>query len=199
MNYIELGPAIYQYSFPENLANDLINVFENEDKVIWNKSSIGSGVQEQEIRTSQEYNFEQEMPISAGRVKQEFIKSVDHYCEIFDLTIMQDEGLTLLRYSGSNKYDFHADSDWRMYRVLSGLIYLNPQDYEGGETYFKHFDLSVHPEKPSIVLFPSNYAYLHAAMPVTKGKKYILVTWANDLPTGFSHRIMNNIAASVGR
>jgi predicted 2-oxoglutarate/Fe(II)-dependent dioxygenase YbiX len=199
MQYTELAPGIYQYVFPESLAKDLVNIFETDERVDWNKSAIGHGVQEQEIRTSQEYSFEQEMPISAGRVKQEFVKCVDHYCKVFDLSIMQDEGLSLLKYSGEGKYDFHADADWRMYRVLSGLIYLNPQDYEGGETYFKHFDLSVHPDKPSIVLFPSNYVYLHCAKPVTSGIKYILVTWGNDLPPGFSHRIMNNIAASVGR
>jgi predicted 2-oxoglutarate/Fe(II)-dependent dioxygenase YbiX len=200
MEYVELGTCIYQYEFPKDLAKDLVNIFETDQKIDWNKSSISNrAIQDQEIRTSQEFFFEREMPISSSLVKEYFIKSVDHYCEQFNLSITQDEGLNLLRYSGTNKYDFHTDGDWTMYRVLSGLIYLNPQDYEGGETYFKNFDLSIHPESPAIVLFPSNYAYLHAAMPVTKGTKYILVTWGNDLPPGFSNRIMVNIAASVGR
>lgn len=200
MKSLILGPAISQYEFPEDFAKDLINIFENDSRVNWKKSATGhEGNTNQDIRTSQEFSFEHEMPISAGMVKEIFVKAVDDYCKNYDLSIMQDEGLTLLKYSGLEKYDFHTDASWTLYRVLSGLIYLNPQDYEGGETYFKNFDLSIHPEKPSIVLFPSNYAYLHAAMPVTKGKKYIMVTWANDLPPGFSNRIMGNIAASVGR
>lgn len=200
MDYVELAPCVFQYDFPINLAKDLVNVFENDERVFWNKSNVGNADNpEQEIRTSQEFPFEHQMPVSAGMVKDLFIKAVDHYCEVNDLIITQDEGINLLKYSGPSKYDFHADAAWNMYRVLSGLIYLNPADYEGGETYFKNFDLSVHPENPAIVLFPSNYAYIHAAMPVTKGTKYIFVTWANDLPPGFNHRILQNIAASVGR
>jgi predicted 2-oxoglutarate/Fe(II)-dependent dioxygenase YbiX len=200
MKYKKLAPAIYQYEFSEKLAKDLVKVFEEDESISWNKS--GTGVHndiQQEIRTSQQFMFETEMPISASLVKDKFVGAVDHYCSEFKLSITQDEGLMLLKYSGEGKYDFHTDTDWTMYRVLSGLIYLNPQEYEGGETYFKHFDISVHPEKPSIVLFPSNYAYLHAAMPVTKGTKYIFVTWGNDLPPGFSNRLMINVAASVGR
>lgn len=199
MQYKEIGPAIYQYDFPENLAQDLINLFETDDRVEWDKSAIGHGHKDQEIRTSQEFAFEHHMPITAGRVKDVFIPCVDHYCEKHDLNITQDEGFNLLKYEGGHsKYDFHTDASWTMYRVLSALIYLNPQEYEGGETYFKHFDLSVHPEKPAVVLFPSNYAYLHSAKPVTKGKKYIFVTWANDLPPGMSYQILRNIAMSVG-
>ena len=199
MQYKEIGPAIYQYDFPENLAQDLINLFETDDRVEWDKSAIGHGHKDQEIRTSQEFAFEHHMPITAGRVKDIFIPCVDHYCEKHDLNITQDEGFNLLKYEGGHsKYDFHADASWTMYRVLSALIYLNPQEYEGGETYFKHFDLSVHPEKPAVVLFPSNYAYLHSAKPVIKGKKYIFVTWANDLPPGMSYQILRNIAMSVG-
>lgn len=198
MDHIELGPAIYQYEFSKMLAKDLVNLFETDKNINFIKSGVGVGNnKEQEIRTSEEYSFEEQLPISASMVKKKFVECVDDYCSKFDLRITQDEGLGLLKYSGEGKYDFHADSDWTMYRVLSALIYLNPQDYEGGETYFKHFDLSVHPEEPAIVLFPSNYAYLHSAMPVTKGTKYILVTWANDLPVTISNRVMNNIAASL--
>jgi len=183
MSPIELGPAILQYEFPENIAKDLVHMFDTDERIIWNKSGVGpNGIQEQEIRTSKEFAFEREMPISAAMVKELFVSAVDDYCQKFNLIITQDEGLNLLKYTGGEKYDFHADGNWQMYRVLSGLIYLNPKDYEGGNTYFKYFDLSVHPENPAIVLFPSNYAYTHSAMPVTKGAKYILVTWTNDLP-----------------
>lgn len=200
MSPIELGPAILQYEFPERIASDLVSVFETDDRIVWNKSGVGSHAnQNQEIRTSKEYPFEHEMPISASMVKELFISAVDDYCNRFDLIITQDEGLNLLKYTGGEKYDFHADGNWQMYRVLSGLIYLNPSDYKGGETYFKYFDLSVHPKSPAIVLFPSNYAYTHAAMPVTEGTKYILVTWTNDLPPGFTHRVLDQIAAATGR
>lgn len=200
MLYKEIGPAIFQYEFSPSLAKDLVSLFNEISESDWSKSGIGVSVDKnQEIRTSLEYGFEGEMPISAQKVKEHFIPCVDHYALEFNIAISQDEGLNLLKYNDNgSKYDFHSDGSWQMYRTLSGLIYLNPQEYEGGETYFKYFDLSVHPENPSIVLFPSNHAYLHAAMPVTKGTKYVLVTWMNDMPRGFVPTILPNIAALTG-
>ena len=192
-----LAPGVERYDFPEELAQDIIKMLEKDTTISWDRSLTGFG-NENEMRTSQQLNFESEVPFAAAKVRDVFVKCVNDYIERYDIKITQDEGLTLLKYSESKKYDYHADSDWTMYRTLSALIYLNPQAYEGGETHFKLFDLSVKPEKPSIVLFPSNYAYLHAAMPVIKGTKYVFVTWMNDLPPGFAPIIIANIAGSVG-
>lgn len=200
MDFKILGPAVYQYPFSKDFAQDLVHMFETDDREEWKQSGIGvNSNQNQNMRTSVEYPFQDLMPISAEKVKQIFVSCVDHYCQNFETPVVQDEGFNLLKYEESiGKYDYHSDASWQMYRTVSGLIYLNPQDYEGGETYFKHFDLSIHPEEPAIVLFPSNYAYLHAAMPVTNGTKYVLVTWMNDMPRGFSAAILTNIAMSVG-
>lgn len=198
MNKKVLAPAVVQYDFPEKLAKELVQMFEDDYNINWSRSLVSHHGQENEVRTSQQFQFEMEMPIASSRVKPIFVEAVNQYIEEFNIKITQDEGLTLLRYSESNKYDYHIDADWAIYRVASALIYLNPQEYEGGETHFNLIDLKIKPEKPSIVLFPSNYAYSHAAMPVTKGTKYIFVTWMNDLPGGFSPNILSNLAASVG-
>lgn len=199
MKFTTLAPAIDMFEFPETLAKDLLHLFKIDERVIWKKSGVGiSGVTEQDIRTSQEFPFEQEMPISAQKVKEVFVSCVDNYTERMNIPVTQDEGLNLLKYTKGGKYNYHSDGDWTLYRTVSGLIYLNPTEYEGGETHFKYFDLSVKPDYPAIVLFPSNYAYVHSAMPVISGEKYIFVTWMNDLPPGFSRNIMSNIAISVG-
>lgn len=197
MEYEVLAPAVFLYTFPENLAKDLVASL-NED-IEWSKSGVGIGGQtEQNFRTSQSYPFENEMPLAADRIKRVMIDCVNDYMKYHGINVTQDEGLDLLRYEIDNKYDYHTDADWTMYRTVSMLIYLNPTEYDGGETHFKHFDLNVKPEYPSIVIFPSNYAYEHTAKPVTKGVKYVLVTWGNDLPNGFSPNILINIASSVG-
>ena len=41
----------------------------------------------------------------------------------------------------------------------------------------EYFEENIKPEAPALVLFPSNYAYAHRAMPVIKGTKYAIVTW----------------------
>lgn len=198
MNKKYLAPAVVQYAFPNKLAKELVQMFEENYNINWNRSLVSSHGQENEVRTSQQFQFESEMPIASSRVKPIFIEAVNEYIKEFKINITQDEGLTLLKYGENNKYDYHIDADWAIYRVASALIYLNPQEYEGGETHFNLIDLTVKPDGPAIVLFPSNYAYSHAAMPVTKGTKYVFVTWMNDLPGGFSPGILSNIAASVG-
>lgn len=197
MEYEVLAPAVFLYSFPENLAKDLV-VSLNED-IEWSKSAIGINRDtQQEYRTSNSYPFESNMPMSADRVKRIMVDCVNDYMKYHGINVTQDEGLDLLRYEVGNKYDYHVDADWTVYRTVSMLIYLNPTEYDGGETHFKYFDLNVKPDYPSIVIFPSNYAYEHTARPVTNGVKYVLVTWGNDLPNGFSPNILLNIAGSVG-
>jgi predicted 2-oxoglutarate/Fe(II)-dependent dioxygenase YbiX len=66
-----------------------------------------------------------------------------------------------------------------MGRVVSAILYLN-DDYEGGHLEFPNFGIKIKPQAGMLILFPSNYAYTHAAHPVTKGTKYALVTWIRD-------------------
>jgi len=102
---------------------------------------------------------------------------VNEYTQKYEFPILFDEGYTILRYRGGQEYKGHSDYAPHIPRYLSALILLNPSDYEGGGTYFEHFDVNIKPDKPSLVLFPSNYAYTHRAMPVIKGSKYAIVTW----------------------
>jgi predicted 2-oxoglutarate/Fe(II)-dependent dioxygenase YbiX len=200
MEHKELGLGIWQYEFPEDMAKSIVDMVEQSDTLFWEKSGIGdNNLQEQNVRTSKAIRFDQVLPFWAEQVKKIYIDAVNDYRQHFNIEINQDEGLNMLRYEQTNKYDFHVDAYWGSYRVLSGLIYLNPDDYQGGETFFKYFDVKVKPEKPSIVLFPSNYVYLHAAMPVEEGVKYILVTWMNDLPVGMQPNVMSTLAKATGR
>jgi hypothetical protein len=102
---------------------------------------------------------------------------VASYCDKYRFNIQFDEGYAILRYTEGQEYKPHADYSENLPRYLSALILLNPSEYEGGGTYFNHFDEEVKPDKPSLVLFPANYAYTHQALPVTSGTKYAIVTW----------------------
>ena len=102
---------------------------------------------------------------------------VNDYINRYEFPIQFDEGYAILRYKGGQEYKPHSDYAPHLPRYLSALILLNPQDYKGGGTYFIHFDENIKPEKPALVLFPSNYAYTHRAMPVVEGTKYAVVTW----------------------
>ena len=56
--------------------------------------------------------------------------------------------------------------------------YLN-NDFEGGAVRFEHFNYTFFPEKGDLLIFPSDYLYLHEALLVTAGVRYVIVSWAN--------------------
>ena len=62
-------------------------------------------------------------------------------------------------------------------RDLSIVFYLN-DEFEGGDFVFPELKIRVRPEPGMMVCFPSNHNYMHGVEPVTKGKRYSIVTWA---------------------
>jgi predicted 2-oxoglutarate/Fe(II)-dependent dioxygenase YbiX len=97
------------------------------------------------------------------------------------IDLSSDLGFELLRYGPGQRYSEHADSmpgSRAVYgqRLLSAVLYLN-DDYEGGELHFPRQGLTYNPKAGSLVLFPSNYCYPHASLPVRHGAKYAVVTW----------------------
>jgi predicted 2-oxoglutarate/Fe(II)-dependent dioxygenase YbiX len=89
------------------------------------------------------------------------------------------EGYCLLKYSNNQEYKAHYDGGTDIGRAISAICYLN-DDYEGGEIEFVNYGVKIKPPAGSLVLFPSNYAFMHIAHPVTSGTKYALVTWIRD-------------------
>jgi len=62
-------------------------------------------------------------------------------------------------------------------RDLSIVLFLN-NDFEGGDFVFPELKVRVRPEPGMMVCFPSNHHYMHGVEPVTKGRRYSIVTWA---------------------
>lgn len=133
-----------------------------------------------EFRTALQ-NGKQDLYLQMSNAQQlladKLVASVNEYTKQYEFEIGFDEGLTLLKYESGQYYKPHCDYAPHNPRYLSALILLNPTEYEGGGTHFVHFDEEIKPETPSLVLFPSNYAYSHTALPVESGTKYALVTW----------------------
>ena len=194
---MQLAIGIEDYEIPSDLADHIIQTSKALDDSQWTKSVLGHTDSGESIRTSSGVNIDQILPDLVKPIRGHVDAALQHYKSKYGISITQNEGLDLLRYGVTEKYDFHYDGDWEYYRTVSMLIYLNPSEYSGGETEFKYFDLKVKPSKPSIVIFPSNYSYLHAALPVTDGEKFIIVSWMNDLPIGMDPGIMYTINKSV--
>ncbi len=62
-------------------------------------------------------------------------------------------------------------------RDLSIVFYLN-DEFEGGDFIFPELKIRIRPEPGMMICFPSNHHYMHGVEPVTKGKRYSIVSWA---------------------
>jgi len=86
-----------------------------------------------------------------------------------------------LKYEEGGFYGPHADSVTAIPRTLSIIYFLN-DDYEGGELNF-HCPITgeiyktVKPKPGRAIVWPSNFLYPHSVTPVSKSKRYTLVSW----------------------
>jgi predicted 2-oxoglutarate/Fe(II)-dependent dioxygenase YbiX len=108
----------------------------------------------------------------------------------YGVQISESEVPQILSYSVGGHYCPHIDGEslwqtpdgeliWKKStdRDLSIVFYLN-DDFEGGDFIFPDHKIRVRPEPGMLVCFPSNHHYKHGVEPVTKGKRYSIVCWA---------------------
>lgn len=87
-----------------------------------------------------------------------------------------------LRYKVGGHYIPHVDHGALTPRTLSVIYFLN-NDYEGGKLNFvdpqdhKKIVHTVDPEPGRLIMWPSNFIYPHGVTPVTKGERFVIVSW----------------------
>lgn len=108
---------------------------------------------------------------------------VDDYRNMFGIAPLKYwESFNFIKYGQDQHFQIHSDHGYSYTCVLSAVGYLN-DDYEGGELFFDKLNLKIKPKAGDLYLFPSSYIYSHAAMPVTSGIKYSIVTMLDYLQT----------------
>jgi len=89
--------------------------------------------------------------------------------------------IQILKYDIGGFYKFHVDSGPFVSRTYSCIFLLN-DDYEGGELVFKFPGeenlYKINTKKNRIIIWPSNFLYPHSVLPVIKGTRYSVVSWA---------------------
>ena len=110
-----------------------------------------------------------------GKVLNNYVSEFEYFTT--GLNTM-DTGYDHLLYLGSEKgeYKEHIDHFDLHPRVLSCSIILN-DNYDGGDfSFFKGHHL-VKKKKGSAIVFPSNFCFPHAVMPVSNGDRHSIITW----------------------
>jgi len=109
------------------------------------------------------------------------VKETKNYINNFklDFNLSNVLDLILLKYQEGGYYKRHVDSGRLIHREFSVIIMLN-DDYDGGSLKFfeqENMIKEVTPKAGRIIIWPSNLLYPHQAMPVTKGTRFVLVSW----------------------
>jgi len=108
-------------------------------------------------------------------IDQALNKFLNTYTNLYFLPDLTYSSIEALKYQPDEKYVMHYDDGSKSVcnRVTNCVMYLN-DNYEGGEIEFVNFGIKEKPIKNSMVLFPSNYPYMHTAHKVLSGTRYAI-------------------------
>jgi len=88
--------------------------------------------------------------------------------------------INVLKYEVGGHYVAHVDHHREEPRTLSFIFFLN-DDYEGGNVNLflpnEQNKMVIKKKAGRLIIFPSNFLYLHAVEPVTSGVRYTVVSW----------------------
>ena len=170
MEIVSEGIAVFKNVFLR--SEEVIDMAEESPN--WRQGTAGQGT-DPKVRITDMHDLDKDTELH-GEILQTFVDGINDYSEKYKhCKIQGGEHLRIGRYGIGGHYSPHADAG-ASERTLSGLLYLN-SDFKGGELNFPHQDLTITPEEGMLVLFPSNYIYVHQSMPLTEGKKWVCVTW----------------------
>ena len=110
------------------------------------------------------------------KIKNDVDPCLADYMQEYMIEPLVDNGWIMLKYESTDKFEWHIDSGQRYPRNVSITYYLN-DDYEGGLIEYRHFGISYKPKAGDIIIFGSDYPYMHRVTPVTNGIRYALVNW----------------------
>ena len=187
-----IGLNIYHNVFSQEDVNRYINTLEsnlNGSKgYLWSEAQVtNSTTPIKKARDCVDFKYKQENLGPRNEYNSELIDlheeiyqklkiCIDDYARYWGINVVYYEAFNFVKYEGEGKhFRIHADHGPAYNCTVSAVIYLN-DDYEGGEIQFPRLDnLTYKPKAGDIAVFPSNYIYEHASLPINSGTKYCVV------------------------
>ncbi len=186
-----LMPGMVLYKNILNKGNSLIGdfegVLEEGSNYKWSPAMVGNRQRVPEYRDCLDFKFKKSTIVGTDE-KSEIIKNgwqylfdsmnpaVIDYCTMYPMEPLEYwESINLVKYYPGNHFELHADDGASYKSVVSLVGYLN-DDYEGGEISFDSHGIKIKPDAGDLIIFPSNYMFMHKSMPVISGIKYSVVT-----------------------
>jgi len=163
-------------------CNDLIKEFTEYTHA---RTHAGNAEYDKEYRKAYNAVYNNETPL-LRKVREIFASETGTHID------QQEVPVSIIKYEEGGEYKPHHDyyTDLRQARNpemgnrwKTAILYLN-DNYEGGETQFPSLDVTISGKQGDVLTWTNlnkngspNTDTLHAGLPVTKGTKYIVVTW----------------------
>lgn len=173
-----MAGAVETYDDAFHSCDEIMELVQRAGNNVWLRAKVGMG-DESHIRTNDALFIDFSSlrnPVPIYTFGQRLLHYLDDYGKRYNVGFSHMEPACINRYEVGQEYKAHADDGPGHPRVISALIYMNDVE-QGGETYFPLFDVTVRPKKGRLVIFPSNYAYMHEARPPLSGVKYSMAVW----------------------
>jgi hypothetical protein len=195
-----LGLNIYRNVFSTEDSDRYISILESnlsgQNKYKWSEAKVtNSNKPIKKARDCVDFKYKQENlgPRNSENAElldlhQEIYEKlkfcIDDYAQYWGINVVYYEAFNFVKYEGEGThFNIHADHGPAYNCTVSAVIYIN-DNYEGGEIKFPRLDNYVHkPRVGDIAIFPSNYIYEHASLPMKSGTKYcvVIMTDINEL------------------
>jgi Rps23 Pro-64 3,4-dihydroxylase Tpa1-like proline 4-hydroxylase len=99
-----------------------------------------------------------------------------------DLCLTGLSEISILKYENYGHYKFHTDHHASAPRTMT-IVYLLNNDYDGGNLVFGDHTstkeiLTIERFPNRAIIWPSNFLFPHKVIPITKGVRYSIVSWA---------------------
>ncbi len=187
-----IGLNIYRNTFSNEDAQRYINILESNlsqnKKYNWSEAKVtNSEVAIKKARDCVDFKYKQENLGPRDDTNAELIDlhqeiyeklklCIDDYARYWGINVVYYEAFNFVKYEGEGThFNILADHGPAYNCTVSAVIYIN-DDYEGGEIKFPRLDNYTHvPRVGDIAVFPSNYIYEHASLPMKSGTKYCVV------------------------
>lgn len=187
-----LGLHVYHDTFSLEDANRYINTLESNlsgsNKYKWSEAKVtNSDAPIKKARDCVDFKYKQEnlgprdednseLLDLHEEIYQKLKLCIDDYARYWGIDVVYYEAFNFVKYEGQGThFNIHADHGPAYNCTVSAVIYIN-DDYEGGDLKFPRLDNLVYkPKAGDIAVFPSNYIYEHASLPMESGTKYCVV------------------------
>lgn len=195
-----LGLSVYRNTFSLDDSKRYIDILEsnltNGKKYFWSEAKVTNSDQPiKRARDCVDFKYKQENLGPRDESNAELLDlheeiyqklkfCIDDYAKYWGINVVYYEAFNFVKYEGQGKhFNIHADHGPAYNCTVSAVIYIN-DDYEGGEIQFPRLDgYTLSPRVGDIAVFPSNYIYEHASLPMKSGTKYcvVIMTDINEL------------------